>query len=292
MSGGLWIRGSSAAIQLLGYYISMRQTKKIRMRKNKRTRNRIRRQRGAGGFMSKAAVAATAVLFSDFVKERNEKCSGIDNDCLPTFAKDWLSAHPTFIPATYTEYSAFTVNLASDDIKRIPFPEDPIENFRVRLEYDPLKLYSEVASVGLAILPIALFIKEASGMMARLSTLTRVDLVFYKPLNKLEEGIKEYLLQQYGLGSKRTLPKNTANIIMAENIKVGDKMVNFKRSNKTLESNHNAYYKQNTYNSLAEEEDDEEMDEEGNPIAYKVNPFTRNPIKNVFPYTVKSLNKI
>ena len=291
MSGGLWIRGSSAPIQLLGYYISMRQTKKIRMRKNKRARTRIRRQRGAGGFMSKAAVAATAVLFSDFVKERNEVC-GTNKVCLPTFAKDWLTNHPDFTPATYTEYSAFTVNLASDDIKRIPFPEDPIENFRVRLEYDPLKLYSEAASVGLAILPIALFIKEASGMMARLSTLTRVDLVFYKPLNKLEEGIKEYLLQQYGLGSKRTLPKNTANIIMAENIKVGDKMVNFKRSNKTLESNHNAYYKQNTYNSLAEEEDDEEMDEEGNPIAYKVNPFTRNPIKNVFPYTVKSLNKI
>ena len=248
--------------------------------------------------MSKAAVAATAVLFSDFVKERDEVClkvreaerGGMDKVCLTTFAKDWLTKHPDFTPATYTEYSAFTVYLTPDDIKSIPFPEDPIENFRVRLEYDPLKLYSEVASVGLAILPIALFIKEASGMMAHLSMLTRMDLVFYKPGNKLEESIKEYLLQQYRLGSKRTLPKGTANIIMAENIKVGDKMVNFKRSNRTLESNHNAYYKQNTYNSLAEEDDNEEIDEDGNPIAYKVNPFTRNPIKNVFPYTVKSIN--
>ena len=239
--------------------------------------------------MSKAAVAATAVLFSDFVEERNEAC-GMDKVCLSGFAKDWLSKNPDFTPATYTEYSAFTVNLAQDDIKSIPFPEDPIENFKVRLQYDTLNLYSELATVGLAILPIALFIKEASGMMAHLSTLTRVDLVVYKPRNKLEESIKEYLLKKYRLGSERTLPEGATNIIMAENIKAGDKMVNFKRSNKTLESNHNAYYKQNTYNSLAEEYYDEEMDEDGNPIAYKVHPLTRNPIKNVFQYTVKSIN--
>ena len=76
---------------------------------------------------------------------------------------------------------------------------------------------------------------------------------------------------------------------MAENIKAGDKMVNFKRNNKSLESNHSVYYKQNTYNRI-EQENDEEMDEDGNPITYKVHPITRNPIKNVFQYTVKSIN--
>jgi ankyrin repeat protein len=59
----------------------------------------------------------------------------------------------------------------------------------------------------------------------------------------------------------RNIKRGTENVIMGDEIKNGNIMVNFPRNNK-YESEYNAYYKKNTYNAL-------------NP---KKNPITRAPI--------------
>lgn len=223
--------------------------------------------------MTKVAVASSAVFFSDFIEQRNNACmKNIKLQCIHNFAISWLKEHPTFVPETYFQYSVISFGLSDDEIRQIPYPRDVLERFRVRLEFDTASLINEILAGTVGISSVIAVHKIATSI----SKLSRMELVFFKPKSKIEYLIQQYLLTQMDIGPFRTLPANATNAITYNNIKKGNKMVNFKRDNTRLESDLHQYYKASTYDAL-------EINENTN---LRRNPMTREPIEDVYEYEV------
>lgn len=230
---------------------------------------------GAGAFASKVSVATAGLLFSQFVKDRDLHCRGVPvASCVHDFALQWVREHPSYVPATYIEYSSVTFGLSDAERKQVPFPVDAFEKFKVRVEFDTNALIEEL-NLLIAGTTVGISISLIVNFITFISKLSRMELLFYKPPNSFQRTIINYILNKDNLGPLRKLPSNATNAITFNNIKKGNQMVNFKRNEKRLESNLNQYYKQSTYSQF-------ELNDDGFPK----HPITRAPIENVYEYTV------